>query len=530
MKESELKNEELEEKSLELEGLKEVKTWVNWIYVKNADGKTTKVPKAFDGTAVGTTQGYANKWCDYKTAKVQVDDGSAGGIGLIFNNITLDNGRTFAIAGIDIDHRNLEDPVVQDVISRMGTYAEKSPSGNGIHLLFLVDETKLPENFKDVFYIKNPQNKIEAYVASITNRFFTFTENIICDEPLNERTEQFLQFLNTYMRRNVDSSNNNEETASDTVQIENNLIPCSNQFILDTIAKVSGSDKFERLFYEGDTSDYNGDHSSADMGLASILAYYVGPNPDRIDNLMRQSMLYREKWERPDYRENTIKKAIAFCNGKFFDWQNEDVVDKENSYNGALETLNANEIMQLDLEPLTPIIHNLLYPGFGILAGAPKQGKSWSCLDMGISVSTGQPFLGFNTTKSDVLYLALEDSINRIQDRLGKILGLGNPAPEGFHIATTCHNLDEGLLTELQNTLNKNPKIKLIIVDTFQKVRGAQIRGETWYSSDYKEVAKLKRFADINKVCLLVIHHVRKENDSDPFNNISGSTGLTGRS
>ena len=516
--------------TLQIEELKETKTWVNWKYIKTADGKTTKVPVAFDGTPVGTNENYASKWCDFKTAKVQVDDASAGGIGLIFNNITLDNKKTFALAGIDIDDRNLDDFVVQDIISLMGTYAEKSPSGNGIHLLFLVDKSQLPENFKDIFYMKNPHNKIEAYVSEITNRFFTFTEDIICNEPLKERTQEFLQFLNTYMHRNIDFSNVSEETVSNPVTLENNLIPFSNQFILDTIAKTSGNDKFERLFYEGDISDYNGDHSSADMALASILAYYLGPNPDRIDNLMRQSALYREKWERPDYRENTIKKAIAFCKGNYFDWQKEDVANKENGYNCAIETLSANELMQLDLEPLIPIIHGLLYPGFGILAGAPKQGKSWTCLDMGISVSTGQPFLGFNTNKSDVLYLALEDSVNRIQDRLVKILGNGASAPEGFHIATNCHNLDEGLLTELQNTLNKNPKIKLIIVDTFQKVRGAQIRGETWYSADYKEVAKLKRLADINKVCILVIHHVKKESDSDPFNNISGSTGITGRS
>ncbi len=132
--------------------------------------------------------------------------------------------------------------------------------------------------------------------------------------------------------------------------------------------------------------------------------------------------------------------------------------------------------------------------------------------------------MGFDTNKNETLYLALEDSVHRIKSRIEKILGVGQPAPTGFHIATSCNTLDDGLLIELQNTLNENPNIKLIIIDTLQKVRGAQVRGETWYASDYKEIAKLKKFADVNKVCVLAIHHLRKQKDSDPFNQISGST------
>lgn len=526
IEEQNLKNEELEENSLVIPELKETKTWVNWIYSKTADGKTTKVPRAFDGTPVGTDIKYKHKWCDYKTAKCQIDDDSANGIGLIFNDIKLDNQRTFAVAGIDIDQRDLEDPVIKDIISMMGTYAEKSPSGNGIHLLFLVDTSKLPENFKETYYMKNPQNKIEAYVSGFTNRFFTFTEDIICNKPLNERTEQFLQFLNKYMLRDVASSNNEVTECNDTL-IKDNPVPLNNQIIVDVILKTKQADKFYKLFFQGDTSEYGGDNSSADLGLATILAFYVGPNPERIDNLMKQSKLYRTKWERPDYKEMTIKKAIQCCNGNFFDWRNEEISDE--SYSKAMiESLTAEELMQLNLPPLIPIVKNLLFPGVSILAGAPKVGKSWACLDLCISVCKGEAFMGFDTNKNETLYLALEDSVHRLKNRMEKVLGVGQPAPAGFHIATSCNTLDNGLLAELQNTLNQNPNIKLIIIDTLQKVRGAQVRGETWYGCDYRETGMLKKFADINKVCILAISHLRKQKDADKFNQISGSTGLIG--
>ena len=50
-------------------------------------------------------------------------------------------------------------------------------------------------------YLENPNNKIECYISSITNRYFTFTENKINDKEINERTEQLIKFLNLYMKK-----------------------------------------------------------------------------------------------------------------------------------------------------------------------------------------------------------------------------------------------------------------------------------------------------------------------------------------
>lgn len=101
--------------------------------------------------------------------------------------------------------------------------------------------------------------------------------------------------------------------------------------------------------------------------------------------------------------------------------------------------------------------------------------------------------------------------------------------PDNFHIAINCEPLSDGLIEELENYLKEFPNVKLIIIDTLQKVRGTQGRTESAYSHDYKEISKLKAFADEHELCILAIHHLRKMKDkSDPFNQISGSTGLTG--
>jgi hypothetical protein len=68
--------------------------------------------------------------------------------------------------------------------------------------------------------------------------------------------------------------------------------------------------KFARL-WAGDTSDYHGDESRADMALCSMLAISTGKDPERMDRLFRRSGLMRMKWERRTYRERTLQQAIA---------------------------------------------------------------------------------------------------------------------------------------------------------------------------------------------------------------------------
>ena len=99
----------------------------------------------------------------------------------------------------------------------------------------------------------------------------------------------------------------------------------------------------------------------------------------------------------------------------------------------------------------------------------------------------------------------------------------------GFLLANVCNSLDNGLLSQLKEFINEKNDIKLIIIDTLQLVRGEANRNDTLYGNDYKEISKLKNFADDNHICILLIHHFRKMNDvSDTFNQITGTTGITG--
>lgn len=194
----------------------------------------------------------------------------------------------------------------------------------------------------------------------------------------------------------------------------------------------------------------------------------------------------------------------------------------------VIHSISAKELSTKKLPKLYVVVKSLLSQGFAVIAGQPKLGKSWLALDLCYCVSNGLPFLGLETTKSACLYLALEDSFNRLQDRMKKMLS-DKDIPDNLYLATKCEPLNEGLNEELEQKLKEHPDIKLIVIDTLQKVRGSQSRNQSLYDYDYKEIGKLKNFADAHKICILAVHHLRKMRDnSDPFNNISGSTGITG--
>ena len=192
-----------------------------------------------------------------------------------------------------------------------------------------------------------------------------------------------------------------------------------------------------------------------------------------------------------------------------------------------LESISAAELQKMPLPPVQFIINGLLPVGLGLLVSPPKYGKSWMVLDMGLSVTTGAHFLGRSTNPGGCLYLALEDSLNRLKDRMEKVLK-GAAAPVGFEYAVKCLDLSHGLLEQLDNYLQEKPDTRLIIIDTLQKIRGAGGR-ENAYNADYREMGLLKAFADQHKICILLVHHLRKmADDGDPFNRISGTAAIFG--
>lgn len=193
-----------------------------------------------------------------------------------------------------------------------------------------------------------------------------------------------------------------------------------------------------------------------------------------------------------------------------------------------LSVIRADELDTMQLEKPFFVVEKILPCGLVIVASPPKYGKSWLVLDMCIAAARGTKVLGFKTNKTGVLYLALEDSYSRLQERMKKVLN-GRTAPKEFAVSIKALDLGHGLIKQLEDYLSKCPETRLIVIDTFAKIRAEMRKGESAYTADYREAGTLKAFADNHKICLVLVHHTKKMRDiGDVFANISGTMGLTG--
>ena len=190
-----------------------------------------------------------------------------------------------------------------------------------------------------------------------------------------------------------------------------------------------------------------------------------------------------------------------------------------------LHTVSLGELYETVYQSRTPVIDGLLCTGVYILAGAPKIGKSFLVAQIAYHVSTGEKLWEYETRPGTVLYLALEDDYQRLQDRMFRMFGVTEIHTLFF--ATNANKLGNGLDEQLELFVREHEHTRLIIVDTLQKIR--ETGGDAYsYANDYEIISKLKKFADSHGICVLIVHHTRKQPAGDNFEMISGTTGLLG--
>lgn len=180
------------------------------------------------------------------------------------------------------------------------------------------------------------------------------------------------------------------------------------------------------------------------------------------------------------------------------------------------------------------IVDRIMCPGLTLFAAPSKTGKSFLALDLACCVAEGKPFWNFETSAGAVLYLALEDSAWRIQDRLVKV-GRNSPTdvPDNLDVQLQALTIDDGLINQLEMWVSGANNPKLIIVDTLELIKGRMSRNESAYSADYRFMRPLHDFALEKGVAILCITHTRKGTGfalDDDFDQIIGSTAQMGGS
>ncbi len=276
------------------DALKALPQWLCWRY-EDRDDKPTKVPyQARSGSGEPGSDGEGKykaassrpaTWTDFATACEHAS--RFDGIGIAFA------GR---LCGVDLDHcRDPQtgelEPWAQEALADLNSYTEASPSGTGVHVLLFGD---LPPGRRKV-------GDVEAYGAG-SPKYFTVTGAHIPGTPttIEDRTEEFAAFHARHLGAEEPHADAPSPRASAPVTLED-------RELLEKARSAKNGAEFSRLWEGG----YPEDDSAGDLALCSHLAFWTGKDRGRMDSLFRQSGRYREKWERADYRERTLGKAIA---------------------------------------------------------------------------------------------------------------------------------------------------------------------------------------------------------------------------
>lgn len=259
--------------------------WVVWRR-EERDGKDTKVPYIpSNGSRASSTD--PQTWGTYDAARARID---VDGVGFVFS-------ASDPFCGIDLDNcfddaGNLH-PEAEAIVTALDSYTERSPSGKGLHIIV---KGKL-NGGKNRTGNTSWGGVFEVYDSS---RYFTMTGDVVGDRrAIADRQPQ----LDEVVARLLPVAPQRER-----------VIPTQSLDLTDTelIEKASAATNGHRFaaLWRGDTSGYSSG-SEADLALCGFLGFWTGGDEARMDRLFRASGLYREKWEREDYREKTLEKALS---------------------------------------------------------------------------------------------------------------------------------------------------------------------------------------------------------------------------
>ncbi len=213
------------------------------------------------------------------------------------------------------------------------------------------------------------------------------------------------------------------------------------------------------------------------------------------------------------------------------------VAPKRKNGRAAPRCTSARDLSEQEFDPIKYVVPGYIAEGLTLLAGKPKIGKSWMVLDIALAVASGGVCLGnVQCEQGDVLYLALEDNMRRLQSRLHKLWEYENlagdiPVPDRLFFSTEWKRAGEGGVEDIRAWIDDHPAARLVVVDVLAMFKAtSRGRDQTLYESDYGALKDLQSLAMETGVAIVVVHHTRKSasESGDPFEKVSGTLGLSG--
>ena len=189
-----------------------------------------------------------------------------------------------------IDENGCIEPDSKAIIDKLNSYTEISQSGTGVHVIV---KASLQEGSG------NRKGNFEIYTQA---RYACMTGKVVVGYPLSieERQEQVDQIcVDIFGKREPEQPEPSRKPSS---------VNLTDNEVIEKASNAKNGLKF-KLLMSGDTSGY-GSESEADLALVDMIAFY-SQDRGQILRIIEQSALYDKKWQRQDYQDRTINKALA---------------------------------------------------------------------------------------------------------------------------------------------------------------------------------------------------------------------------
>jgi hypothetical protein len=265
--------------------LRDLPNWILW-RSEARKGKRTKVPYSARNEKPARVND-PRTWCDFFSALARLRKGGFHGLGFVFSD---------QFVGVDMDGVRSADgtlePQAEEIVKRLDSYAETSPSGTGVHVI-----VKAAFDGSRQLGLGGPHHEIAVYGQG-SNRYFAMTgQRVAGNACVADRTAELAQVIRRFFKPQETKKTARASPPPDR----------GDDALIDRALRADA--KLARLWC-GDWEDEFDSQSEADMSLCCKLAFYCGRDAARVDAQFRRSAMMRDKWDRADYAVRTINGAI----------------------------------------------------------------------------------------------------------------------------------------------------------------------------------------------------------------------------